>query len=118
MTIFFFSLCKRFTLLFFIVVNRTSPSRPAPPQPAPRRTTSDRWTPSVSYFSSESGNVMRVVFNAPREEPSARPAPKEELSAEEQQQQLAEPSAPPAPLKTSALKEEPSAGAIGVRGNS
>ena len=50
--------------------------------------------------------MMRVVFNAPREEPSARPAPKEELSAEEQQQQLAEPSAPPAPLKTSALKEE------------
>ena len=46
------------------------------------------------------------------------PAPKEEPSAEEQQQQLAEPSAPPAPLITSAPKEEPSAEAIGVRGNS
>nr|XP_022307936.1 PWWP domain-containing protein 2A-like [Crassostrea virginica] len=100
--------CGQYEIVLRPVANRTSPSRPAPPrpvppQPAPRRITSDRWTPSVSYFSSESGNVMRVVISAPREEPSAPPAPKEEPSAEEQeQQQLAEPSAPPAPLITSA----------------
>ena len=48
--------------------------------------------------------MMRVVLNAPREEPSAPPSPKEEPSAEEQQQQLAEPSAPRAPLITSAVR--------------